>query len=605
MSNLYNNPASNNSYGGIISALRQLSAVNGVVLSKEYPSNYRGIIEAILDLGLIGDVHNGEIPPGWKPIYDEDGNIIGGDWVQYPRDGQLWFDTRQGRLFIWEDGAFYQCNGADGLTVVGDEAPQREVIGGLWYNTTNNNLYLYNGTQWTIVGGSASIDTASLVLANPTLDDFENNQPILPDTSGLVSQADYNNWIYDAFIALETEVVGIEPEVPLYKGATPPDEVQDLWYDTANLRLLVRYDGAYVPTSTPLSNDDDFVGLTAQVASNYQVHGSRLTALQTSIDELRSLPHHTYAVTTDKNINVPYPKEIGIYIGNNDNEFNGVEISGSNGAAVTSGLTSINISTKELEDKITAIEADYLVNTDKVALQVKDADLQSQISAIDYVSTSAFNELEAKVNQLPSAAEVSTRLSTAGGHLQGDISMNGNLITGLPLPGTNSGAATKLYVDNLRSDAEATYFKKTDGTLNNVSIKNNNLSKGGIDFSELSTYGQNALKFKTNVGTNYVTFGTNDNFWEYAWDFGGKEDFCWRSDGSKVVSITDEGLTATKLTIGEFQPNTVDGQSVVNKIDIGERLASHETTLRDIKRAIQNADSFDEFKAVAETLLGI
>ena len=45
--------------------------------------------------------------------------------------------------FVWEDGAYYQANGADGLTVVGSDAPEREVIGGLWYNTNNNNLYLY------------------------------------------------------------------------------------------------------------------------------------------------------------------------------------------------------------------------------------------------------------------------------------------------------------------------------------------------------------------------------------------------------------------------------------------------------------------------------
>ena len=244
VSNLYNNPASNNSYAGIISALRQASAAQGTVLPKEYPPNYRGIIEAILDLGILGDAGSGEIPPGWKPIYDEEGNIIDGEWLEYPRDGQLWFDTRQGRLFIWEDGAWYQCNGADGLTVVGEDAPEREVIGGLWYNTTNNNLYIYDGTTWSIVGGQAAVSTSTLPLANPTTDDFEDDRPILPDTSGLVSQANYNEWIYEALEALEDAVVGIDPVVPLYKGTTPPAETQDFWYDTENLRLLVHYDGA-------------------------------------------------------------------------------------------------------------------------------------------------------------------------------------------------------------------------------------------------------------------------------------------------------------------------------------------------------------------------
>ena len=56
---------------------------------------------------------------------------------------------------------------------------KREVIGGLWYNTNNNNLYLYDGTTWTIVGGDAAVSTATLPLANPTTDNFKSNRPYL------------------------------------------------------------------------------------------------------------------------------------------------------------------------------------------------------------------------------------------------------------------------------------------------------------------------------------------------------------------------------------------------------------------------------------------
>ena len=90
------------SYGGIISALQDLQASKGGEI-KAYPNNFAGIIAAIEDLqeflteGQLPDV--GAPPDGWEIIVNPDGSIDGG-WQKPPKDGQLWFDTRQGRLFI-------------------------------------------------------------------------------------------------------------------------------------------------------------------------------------------------------------------------------------------------------------------------------------------------------------------------------------------------------------------------------------------------------------------------------------------------------------------------------------------------------------------------
>ena len=462
VSNIYNDPASNNSYAGIVDALVRVAAAQGVSLPQEYPPNIKGIIQAILALRELGDAGSGEVPPGWKPEYDDEGNIIGGEWLEYPREGQLWFDTRQGRLFIWEDGAWYQCNGADGLTVVGETAPEREVVGGMWYNTTNNNLYIYNGSSWTIIGGDAAVSTATLPLANPTTETFRNNRPYLPDTSGLFTQEGYNTWLYSALEKLEEEIEAIDPVVPLYMSELPPNSPNngDFWYDTVNLRLLVHYDGSYVPTAIPLTNDDDFTALSTTVAGNFSLHGGLINAIETEINGLKALPHHTYSITTDKNINIHAPKPVGLYVGNDDNEFTGTEIKGINGASVSTTLNTLTIDTGALSSAIQVIQNDYLTSTDKQAIDNTTDSLQTQIDMIDYVDRISFLSLENTVNQLPTVAEVNTRLSTSGGHLHGDISMNGNLITGLPTPETNSGAATKLYVDTLRADAEAAYFQK-------------------------------------------------------------------------------------------------------------------------------------------------
>jgi len=603
VSNIYSDPASNNTYAGIISALRQVAENQGFDLPEEYPPNYKGIIKAILHLKAMGDAGSGEVPPGWLPEYDDDGNIIGGDWVTLPRNGQLWYDTRQGRLFVWQDGAFYQTNGADGLTAVGSNAPEREVIGGQWYNTTNNNLYIYDGSTWTIVGGAAAVSTATLPLSNPTTDTFSTNRPFLPDTNGLVTQEHYNTWVYNALEGLEDEIDAIDPVVPLYKGTVPPVEDLDFWYDTQNLRLLVKYDGAYVPTAIPLSNDDDFQALSTKVASNYSIQGGLIGTLQQQLSTLQSLPHHTYEVTTDKNINVSKPAEVGIYVGNDKHEFTGVSVKGVNGTSITTSVNELTIDTSELSTKVDAIQGDYLTSVDKQSLEATASSLQQQINAIDYVSNSTFNSLKNTVEGLPTADDVNGRLSTVGGHMHGDISMNGNLITGLPLPATNSGAATKLYVDTLRNEVETHYFKKDGGFLNNLKIRNLNASGAGIDFSETANYGRNAFKLRSNVGQNYSTFGTNDEYWEYAWQFDADEDFCWRHGSNKVASITKDGVAATKFVLGGFQPNTLDGSVVTNKIDVGERLATYKAAFNDIRLALQSSTTFDEFKAQAAAAL--
>ena len=156
------------SYQGIVDAFNQVRRAQGEK-PLGYDPNYRGVIEAILDLKKWGQAGDGDTPPGWIPEYDNDGNIIGGTWFPVPDNGTLWFDERQGRMFVWIDDAFYQTNGADGLPHVGDNPPSQEIPGSFWFNTNTNVLYIYDGSNWVIVSTSAGISTATLALSNPCL----------------------------------------------------------------------------------------------------------------------------------------------------------------------------------------------------------------------------------------------------------------------------------------------------------------------------------------------------------------------------------------------------------------------------------------------------
>ena len=102
------------SYGGIIAALNDVKAAGDCGIPKSYPHNFAGIIAAIEDLadcmnkGNLIDI--GDKPPGWNIIINIDGSIDG-NWTELPPDGNLWFDTRQGRLFVSIDGQYWQTNG--------------------------------------------------------------------------------------------------------------------------------------------------------------------------------------------------------------------------------------------------------------------------------------------------------------------------------------------------------------------------------------------------------------------------------------------------------------------------------------------------------------
>ena len=111
-----------------------------------------GLISAISALN-IGQSHIGITPPQWIPTRDAQGDITGDGWDPAPRNGTLWFDTRQGRLMVWVNDGFYQTNGRDRFSVVADDAPLNPVSGQAWYNSLTDVYYIYDGSKWVAISG--------------------------------------------------------------------------------------------------------------------------------------------------------------------------------------------------------------------------------------------------------------------------------------------------------------------------------------------------------------------------------------------------------------------------------------------------------------------
>ena len=137
---LYFTPGSDNaeSYGGVVTAIQDQIKLSGSDQLKAFPYNFAGIISAIqaltveVDAGPAAEI--GDSP----------------EEITNPLDGTLWFDTRQGRLFVAFDNEWYQTNGADGLPIVTDNNTPPSSFnlpnGQFWWDAANNSLYIFEGT---------------------------------------------------------------------------------------------------------------------------------------------------------------------------------------------------------------------------------------------------------------------------------------------------------------------------------------------------------------------------------------------------------------------------------------------------------------------------
>ena len=553
------------SYGGVIAEINDIIEKAGGSAGG-YPQNFAGIIAALNDLGKYiteGDRPNvGPIPPGWEIIIDPGTGEIGGDWQEEPPDGSLWFDTRQGRLFVAADGNYWQTNGGDGLAHVSDSVPTNPpVIGSTWFDTVNEVLYVYVGKDddgnglWQIVKGAGELTqttaTLPLSIAKST---FSLYQPtIIPDVpiDQMGVQKDYNEYVYASLIALDKAVT----ETTVTISDTPPIENVvngTLWYDSSSLELSVWYEddnsAQWVPTSASYTFDDDLAVVRSSVEAETTAREYAVSNLLQQIEALRN-----------------------------------------------GGIPDVDA----LESKVAALE-DH-VNNHPVEVDltgyIKGTELNAEVAAITnhintvnaripnvtgFASRSVLADLQAAVSQLPSTSYVTNAIAAAQPNL--------------------SAYVTQADINTSISNITTEYLPRTGGTLTGSFVMDKqDVGLPGLDFSTATTNSQNALKFVANdgYGVNPVTtIGTNDNYWEFAHDFSSNEDFCWvYGNSNKVFSITKDGPACSQLHLANFQQNTTDGRVLTNTIEVGETLRKYQLAFESIRQGVANSTNFDSLKA--------
>ena len=572
------------SYGGVIAALQdQIVQAGGLI--KSYPENFGGIIAAIQDLKLAEKKpgsNPGTKPPGGDVIINDQGEP---EWIitEQPLDGQLWFDTRQGRLFVWLVDNWYQTNGGDGIPIVTptQDPPQLDYVvpGQMWYEKVDNNLFIFAGDYkdaqgnigpdvngvpvWVLlsdIDGDFLQTTATLPLAGDIRTALNTSQTILPPVNDLNYnvQKDYNVYISEALIALEAAVESTKTLVTT--GVTPPASPVNgqLWYDTESLELSIYYQdqntSQWVPTSVTHSIDSELEPLRVAIATEALARQSAINNLSTTLNQIDIADNVTIAHL--ENLIIALEAKVDNKPVVNTSLYVSAEAFTSSTNGITSRLVNLETATPDYSSLISKAEA----ATEHAALETTIA---SKATPADVAAVAA---------QIP------------------DVS---NFIVQQDVTDAIANITTE-------------YLPRSGGVLTgSFQLQKNDYGLASLDFSGASWYSRNALKLTANAQeTAHTTFGTTDELWEYAWEFASNEDFCWiYNDNNKVFSITKEGPACSTLYLGDLGDNDNNGRVIHNKIDVKERLKNYQTAFESIRQAVSSSTDYASLRSGLLTAL--
>ena len=562
------------SYGGIVGALQDNIARGLPSSIKAYPHNFAGIIAAIKDLESAQDpgppVSILPIPPGSE--INGDGDLI---IIVPPEDGELWFDTRQGRLFTAIDGDWWQTNGADGLAYVRDTTnpPGTDDIapGQFWYDDVDNDLYVYNGTDWVLIAdgtdAGAFQTTATLPLAGTgprsSIGTYAGEIIPIPDLADFNTQQDYNWWAFDSITALESALIELSP---VLVGDTPPalPVAGQLWYDTETLDMSIWYEdadsGQWAPVSSAFTYDEDLDVIRRDLTTETR---QRETAVQALYERLNNLDISSNSVITGLQSSI---------------------------AALNTEVDNVS-ATIDFTPYALKNTVDASIETVLSQLHTEIADVTAAIPDVSGFADSS--AVLASFQTLTAEVDTKTTVAQVGEHI--NIAL------------VNGSYVNQAYLDTELADLSRNYLTHAGGTLTGSLVINKQVAnEPALDFSSNPSAGKPAFKFQTVSAdsVSYSTFGTTDKFYEYAWKFDDKEDFCWvYADTNKVFSINKDGPACSQLYIGDFSDNNAQGRYLRNKIDVRDRLTTYQNAFETMRQGVTNATDFDSLKANILTAL--
>ena len=88
-----------------------------------------------------------------------------------PLSGQIWFDSANKKIKFWDGNYWRTGNGSETATV----APAGLTAGDFWFNTSSNQLYVYNGSTSVLIGPQEVTNFGTTQMLSTSLLDSSNN----------------------------------------------------------------------------------------------------------------------------------------------------------------------------------------------------------------------------------------------------------------------------------------------------------------------------------------------------------------------------------------------------------------------------------------------
>jgi len=134
-----------------------------------------GTIDRTTDLQFVGKNF-----AGYGEIQNENflfllENFAGGNPTPKPLRGQLWYDTANRKIKVY-DSAIWKTLG---VTQVSTSAPNGLREGDSWWDSTNKQLYTFNGTEYELIGPEKAGENTTRMVSATVKDTIDNDRPIV------------------------------------------------------------------------------------------------------------------------------------------------------------------------------------------------------------------------------------------------------------------------------------------------------------------------------------------------------------------------------------------------------------------------------------------
>lgn len=73
-----------------------------------------------------------------------------------PTSGQLWFDSDDGKTYVYYDSYWIEIGGNPQAVTISDTAPSSPITGQVWYKSDNGATYIYYDSYWVEIGGTST-----------------------------------------------------------------------------------------------------------------------------------------------------------------------------------------------------------------------------------------------------------------------------------------------------------------------------------------------------------------------------------------------------------------------------------------------------------------